>query len=890
MQLKSYDRMLSGATRFSGELPESVTPVHHRATAAHACEGVRIIRFPRLLSPALCLGAIALFGSARAAPPSAPLAYAQSPDGFVSVKGERALLMGYRGGLEMWAYPLQLLSDYRVRFRVAGQVAAIDADTLLRRVERRPTETIRIYVGQDFVVRERLFVPRQQAGAILRYEVYGRPDVRIELSFRPSLNLMWPGALGGQTIGWDTALSGYVEREPLHGLTATITSAEATGHDVPRNAAQRGTQAMSMVLTPRFAPDGVRRAALYIAADPASAAPGALSASLAAHEAALRREAADHAETVLAGSLRITTPDAAVNEALVSATLALDQAWACAPGIGCGVVAGYGASRPGRRPQYAWFFAGDGLTAMRAMIDAGQYERAREELTFVTRYQNKKTGMIWHEMSQSAPLIDWANKYPYMFVHVDITFQYLAAVQSYVEATGDTAWARGNWRDLAAAYGYCTSIIDRASGLPRIPAGKEGQNEQDALSDDIRLSSAWIDAADGFARLARATGHGALAADADGRAQRARAALARDGWDAARGFWLSGHTLAGEPVHSEHADALPVLGQHVFTPLQADAVLDRIVSPEFTTDWGLRNLSAHAPEYDPNLYGSGSVWALATATAAVTLWAQHHPLAAFDLWHGLIGWNTLDSAGHIHELLAGDLYHPEVESVPEQTWSSAGVIGSTVEGLLGIEVHAATRTLRLAPHLPARWDKLTVDGIRVGTSIIDATIVRDEHGVALAVHNAGPDVKVDFAPALPLGATLGRATNDGAAAAVTLKAHPQDSHARLRFTARSGLTNIRLAYEGGMEIATDDTIPALGDPSVKPRIVRATLTVGGLSVDAWIASPEHSSFDLITALHPAAVDGASLEPLSDRVYRVHMRASASCCTYRAAHVLIHFRQ
>ena len=820
------------------------------------------------------LGTVALLIGPRADAAALPVqpGYAQSPDGFVSAKGERALLMGYRQGLEVWAYPLQLLSQYRVRFRVSGQVAGIDADFLLRRVERHATEAVRVYVGPDFVVRERLFVPRQQAGAILRYEVEGRPDVKIEVAFVPSLDLMWPGALGGQSIAWDAVVSGYVEREPLHGFSATIASAETIEHDTVRNTAQPGARGVSMLLQPRPAPGGSREAALYIAADPpGTVAPGALSAGLAAHEPELRREAADHAAAVLAGSLEITTPDDAINRALASATLALDQAWACGPGIGCGAVAGYGPSRTGRRPQYAWFFAGDGLVAMRAMLDAGQYARAREELTFVTRYQSRTNGMIWHEMSQSAPLIDWANKYPYMFIHVDITFQYLAAVQSYVETTGDVTWVRGNWRSLAAAWRYCTSIIDPATGLPRIPQGKEGQNEQDALRDDIRLSSAWIDAADGFARLARASGHGAMAADAERRAATARESVARDGWDAARGFWLSGHTLDGAPVHSEHSDALPVLDQRVFTQARIDRVLDRIASPEFTTDWGLRNLSANAPEYDPNLYGSGSVWALGTATAAATLWHQHWPLAAGHLFDGLIAWNTLDSSGHIHELLAGDLFHPEVESVPEQTWSSAGVITSAVEGLLGIAIHGKDRLLGFAPHLPARWAGVSIGNLHVGAAVLDIRIVRDRHGIAMRIDNAGQDVAIDFAPSIPIGAQLGIATIDGAPAPAVLETHAQDRHARVRITARHGATEARIAYEGGLDIATDNIPLSVGDPSRKLTISRVAFANSTLTVEAGIASPEHDYFDLLTGMSAISVAGAWLEPMADGVYRVHLR-------------------
>ena len=76
------------------------------------------------------------------------------------------------------------------------------------------------------------------------------------------------------------------------------------------------------------------------------------------------------------------------------------------------------------------------MVAVPALIAAGQYDRARQELEFILKYQDQKTGMIWHELSQSAALLDWP-KYPYMFVHVDLTFDFLSTIGDYFSATGD---------------------------------------------------------------------------------------------------------------------------------------------------------------------------------------------------------------------------------------------------------------------------------------------------------------------------------------------------------------------------------------------------------------------------------------------------------------------
>lgn len=811
---------------------------------------------PRRVGSAIIAGLLGfLLGAAKAAANAGLPVYQGGAHDFAAVHGERALMMGYGDGLEVWAYPLQLLSGYRVRFHVTGVVQPLDGATLLRRIEYHAAELVRVYVGPDFVVREHLFVPRQAAAAVLRYEVEGRPEVRIEASFRPSLDLMWPGALGGQSVGWDTALGAYVEREPVHGFTAAIASPETVEHDAIVNRTRPVSDKLSLVLKPRGGEAGVRTATLYVLGQvPASAQ--ALTA-LEAERESWEREALAHAVEVRASGLQVETPDAAVNDALASAVLALDQAWACAPSLGCGSVAGYGPSRPGRRPQYAWFFAGDGLVAMQGMLAASQYSRAREELAFIARYQNAKTGMIWHEISQSAPLIDWERRYPYMFVHVDITFQYLAGVAEYVRTTGDTRFVRDHWAGIAAAWRYCLSTIGR-TGLPEIPPGKSGQNEQDRLRDDIRLSTVWIDAATGYAELARVMGHAGEAADAGRRAALSRRTIAAQGWDEARGFWLSGHTLDGAPVHAERTDPVGILTQNVFSAERANAVLDRLASPEFTTDWGARSLSARAPDYDPNLYGSGSVWATGTAAVATSFWALHRPLTGWALWRSLAAWNTLDSAGHLHELVAGDVYHAEVESVPEQTWSSAALLTSAAQGLLGLEARPGERRLGFAPHLPAEWDRLALRNVAIGANRLGLRLIRDPRGIDLFIDNPGEAVDVDFAPEIALGAQVRGASVDGIAAAARAEHHAQDDHARLLIHAHHGETRAHIDLAGGVTIRVPAQMPAIGDHSGNLKIVSARYVDRALVIDAWVLSAARTSVSLATMWRPASVEGAHL--------------------------------
>ena len=119
--------------------------------------------------------------------------------------------------------------------------------------------------------------------------------------------------------------------------------------------------------------------------------------------------------------VKITTPDAEANRAIEWAQIALEQAWTCNARLGCAVVAGHGPSHGSRRPQYAWYFAGDGLLATEALLYERNCKRATDELGFLYRYQNSENGMMWHEISQSAGFLNGAKDYPYFYIHVDIT-------------------------------------------------------------------------------------------------------------------------------------------------------------------------------------------------------------------------------------------------------------------------------------------------------------------------------------------------------------------------------------------------------------------------------------------------------------------------------------
>ena len=150
--------------------------------------------------------------------------------------------MGYASsGLELWAYPLQLISGYELGFRAAGDTSETAGSLLLRRITYDPEAITRTYIGPDFIVRERLFVPLNEQAILLTYTVECRHAIDIVIHFTPVLDLMWPASIGGQSTQWDPAASAYILSEPLHRYSALVGSPQVISHDEVLNSAQPGT-------------------------------------------------------------------------------------------------------------------------------------------------------------------------------------------------------------------------------------------------------------------------------------------------------------------------------------------------------------------------------------------------------------------------------------------------------------------------------------------------------------------------------------------------------------------------------------------------------------------------------------------------------------------------
>jgi glycogen debranching enzyme len=815
---------------------------------------------------------------------------AVAPLRFIAAHGRRALIDGYAAdSLEIWAYPFQILSDYRVSFLPQGSATPVNCQQILRRITYEPNSITRIYIGSDFIVHEKLFVPLDKPGAILTYSVTSTRPVEIQIHAVPVLNLMWPAALGGQSANWNPSLSAYVLSEPAEGFSAVFGSPETVAHDEVGNRTTQDRNDAGLGLTMHPDKDGVAR--VFVGLNSAHTSDtGLLYRQLIRDRQSLESESDAHVREVKNSMLSVETPDQEVNQAFASSEMMLDQAWVCNPDLGCGFVAGYGPSRGNRRPQYDWFFAGDGLIATEASLAANDIDRARQELEFILRYQDKHSGMIWHELSQSAGLIDWVGKYPYMYVHVDTTFQFLATVGRYISASGDIPFARNHWSAIEAAYHYCNSIIDPSSGLPRIPADKEGGNEQDRMSDDLGLSASWVEASAAVARIATLTGHAAIAEESATASGRARTSIPRRYWSPEQSFWISGHTQSGKEMLQRRSGPSEALTMHLFDLQQSEHLLNELASSAFQTDWGTRGVGEGSPGFNPESYASGSVSAVTTASLASAYWGEHRPATALGIWQGLLPWFSLDSLGRMHEVLAGNYYHPQVESVPEQTWSSAAFVEATVRGLLGLEVDPINRHILFAPHLPADWNHLSVSQMKFSGGSIALALHRSPESLTLDLQNSGDTFKLEFAPELPLGASLGSASFNRQAVAAKFQSFPQETVANVTIDVPHGKSELLIEFHGGVLVKVENSKPLLGSAGSGIRIIDCHVERNTLSITADVRADAQSRIGLQTRWQVDHAENATVKTAAADAYDVILMSDpATSATYQRITARVYFK-
>src|SRR5580765_3816256 len=169
--------------------------------------------------------------AADQSPPSLELSRPVRSWEFLPVVGMQSALFGTESGqMEAWVYPLKIFRNFHLTFHVDGR--ALPAESLVRTLIVHPESATLVYAGDNFSVRETLFVPVHEPGAVILLDVETEQPLEIEASFTADFQLEWPAAVGGTFHFWDDTQHAFVFGEEQKKFSAIVGSPSASSPEV----------------------------------------------------------------------------------------------------------------------------------------------------------------------------------------------------------------------------------------------------------------------------------------------------------------------------------------------------------------------------------------------------------------------------------------------------------------------------------------------------------------------------------------------------------------------------------------------------------------------------------------------------------------------------------
>jgi hypothetical protein len=645
-----------------------------------------------------------------------------------AVEGEHGAVLGEEEGkFEAWNWPVKILSGFSISAELADYPIPIDVNALAATIVVNPGWTTITYSHAAFTIRQHMMAIRGQgsgpdAGVIVFFEIASVRPLRLTFRFTPDVERMWPAPnFGPPSAQWVPA-GYYVLHTNNPELSAAVGMPATEPGIMPPYQERPQTYPVELKLS--FDP---KRDSGFFYPLLMAVGSGDLGPRLAELNHRLP-ELFQRTQAYYAGffdhRLYVETPDAHLDKALRWAEISIDQARVAFHGE-TGLVAGYYESGDSVRPGFAWFFGRDALWTSFAVNSYGDFALTREALEFLIRRQ-RADGKIMHEYSQTADLVDW-KALPYFYAAADSTPLFVMAMADYLDASADLSFLQKHWDAVKRAYSFTRAhegpngIYTNEEGTGWVESWPPGMPYQ-----EIYLAALDQQSAGAIARLAGIMKDTTLERKAQATAETIRKKIADEFYEVANRFYAFSRDKNGRLDHTATIYPSVAWWDGHFSLPHSESMLQRWASTEFSTDWGLRDLSREAAIYDPISYHQGSVWPLFTGWVALAEYRAGQSLAGFQHLMQNADLTWAQDLGAVTELLSGEFFQPLGRSSAHQTWSSAMVVTPALRGLFGLEWNALARKLLVAPALPAEWDRAVLHNIRVGDSEVELACRRED--------------------------------------------------------------------------------------------------------------------------------------------------------------------
>jgi glycogen debranching enzyme len=765
---------------------------------------------------------------------------------FLSAVGTRAGLFGDESGrIEAWVYPLKILRNFHLQFEVEGRL--VPAEALARTVTAHPESCTILYTGDTFAVRETFFVPVQEAGAVILFEIDSANPLNVRASFERDFQLEWPAALGGTYANWDSTLRAFSFGEEQKKFAALIGSPTATNEhlEYQTNYSASNEDSFDLGATTR---KRETRIVVLSASVHGTAEAEATYQQLSANYAKFLSEAADYYRSYLERTVNLELPDAQLEQAYDWSRISILQGLVSNPFLGTGVVAGYRTSGTSQRPGFAWFFGRDALWTSLALNADGDFASVRTVLDFLSKYQ-REDGRVPHEIAQTANLVDWFKSYPYPYASADATPLYIIGINDYVTASGDIAFAQEKWDRVWKAYQFLRSTYD-AQGLPQNFGIGHGWVEGGPLlpvKSELYQCAVGAAALRALANTARLLGKDEVSEQLSREFSRQEQLLNQVFWLADKKRYAFALDQADQPVDEPSVLATVPMWFGLLREEQAEAMISQLATPEHETDWGMRIISSEAAKYSGGGYHYGSVWPLFTGWASVGEYQYHRALPAYANLRSNALLALDGSLGHVTEVLSGDYYQPLSTSSPHQIWSAAMVVSPLLRGLFGLSADANAHALIFAPHVPTDWAAFAIKNIHVGSCVLDLRYRRTEEGMTLDADRSGAgDCTLEFSPAISFAAEVMSVEMNGHLVPHRVVKSAVDQHVSVRFPVARGSNKLSITIHNDFGLSVSSALPPLGATSRGLRVLSETWSAARDRLDLELAGAKGSVYELGT--------------------------------------------
>jgi glycogen debranching enzyme len=425
-------------------------------------------------------------------------------------------------------------------------------------------------------------------------------------------------------------------------------------------------------------------------------------------------------------------------------------------------------------PWFSTLFGRDSIIAawQTLMLDP---QVAKDTLEILAQYQGKAhddwreeaPGKILHELRLGEMARCGEIPHTPYFGTVDATPLWLILYAEYYAWTGDRSMIEQLWENALAAMAWIDRNCKKTGYLSyyRLSAGglanqgwkdsgdcvvnRQGKLATGAISlcevqayvygAKIRLS--------GIAKLMQRLD---LAEQWYRDAQELKSRFNKDFWLPDLGYCALALDGSGKPVDSITSNPGHCLAMGILQSEKATSVAERLRAPDMFSGWGIRTLSSLSPAYNPMGYHVGSVWPHDNSIIALGLRSLDLTEQTLEVAQGIFDMTLEQDYHRPPELFCG--YERTAENTPvrypvacsPQAWAT-GTLFQLLQVSINIIPDAANNCVRVVnPSLPESINCLSLENLRVGSTMLDLEFERSDGTTACKVAKKRGNLKVVF--------------------------------------------------------------------------------------------------------------------------------------------------